>query len=127
MEIESLNTVGEGMNLSLRLIEVFMLTAVLVTIAGLVIYVAGAAWFWFEGKRRGMAAPRTARRAPQINTRRQARAPFIHEEIDMIGRTVKSISLSLMMAILVTTGAAAGPLSTATAEMDAEQARKPHR
>jgi hypothetical protein len=106
--METLNAVNEGMDLSLKLIDVFMLIVVLLTIAGFAIYLAGIAWFWFEGKRRSITEPRAARRASPLDTRRQARAPFLHKEIDMISRTVKSISLAVMTAILMTSALAQG-------------------
>ena len=106
--MDTLNAANEGMDLSLKLIEVFMLIVVLLTIAGFAIYLAGIAWFWFEGKRRSITATRTARRASPLDTRRLARAPFLHKEIDMISRTVKSISLAVMTAILMTSALAQG-------------------
>jgi hypothetical protein len=102
----TLNAANEGMDLSLKLIDSFMLIVVLLTIAGLAIYLAGIAWFWFEGKRRSITAPRAARRASPLNTRRQARAPIMHKEIGIISRTVKSISLAVMTAILMTSALA---------------------
>ena len=76
MRMDTLNAANEGMDLSLKLIEVFMLIVVLLTIAGFAIYLAGIAWFWFEGKRRSITATRTARRASPLDTRRLARAIF---------------------------------------------------
>ena len=96
--METLNAATEGMDLSLKLIEAFMLIVVLLTIAGFAIYLAGIAWFWFEGKRR----------TSPLKARRQARTSLIPKEIDMISRTVKSISLAVMMAIFMTSALAQG-------------------
>jgi hypothetical protein len=70
MEIKPLDAMNEGMYPSLMMmIEVLVLITVLLTIAGLAIYLAGIAWFCFKEKRRSATAPRTPRHASPPNAK----------------------------------------------------------
>ena len=100
MEIETFNAVNEGMKFSLKVIEVFMLIAVLITIAGLAIYLAGVARCWFEGRQRSVTSPRLANK--------RAHTPLVHKEMEMIGRGLKTISMAVMAAILLASAVARG-------------------
>src|SRR6266705_3942287 len=62
MEIETLNTMNQGMYLSLMMIKVITLIFVLFTIAGFVIYLAGIAWLCFKETRWSITARPAARR-----------------------------------------------------------------
>ena len=62
MEIETLNTMNQGMYLSLTMIKITALIFVLFTIAGFAIYLAGIAWLCFKETRWSQTARPTARR-----------------------------------------------------------------
>ncbi|HEX5733038.1 MAG TPA: hypothetical protein VF131_09410 [Blastocatellia bacterium] len=94
MRIETLNAANEGLELSLKLIEVFMLIVVLLTIAGFGIYLAGIAWYWFEGKRQSKTAPLTARGASPHNTPRQARPLTAGTKGDDVARAIVKFCVS---------------------------------
>jgi uncharacterized SAM-binding protein YcdF (DUF218 family) len=62
MEIETLNTMNQGMYLSLMMIKVTALIVVLFAIAGFAIYLAGITWLCFMETRWSQTAQPTARR-----------------------------------------------------------------
>ena len=62
MEIETLNTMNQGMYLSLMIIKVTALIFVLFAIAGFIIYLAGIAWLCFKETRWSQTARPTVRR-----------------------------------------------------------------
>jgi hypothetical protein len=72
MEIEIVNSINEGLYLTLMMIKVVMVIFIFFSIAGFVIYLAGIAWFCFEEKRRSTTAPRTPRLASPSNNWRSA-------------------------------------------------------
>ena len=64
MEIETLNTMNQGMYLSLMMIKVIALIFILFAIAGFAIYVAGIAWLCFKETPSITARPTPCRESP---------------------------------------------------------------